>query len=124
MKILAVAAVACGFSLAPAAAQAPANPLGLWRVADGSAIIRIKACGKAVCGYVAAAPAPAPGAKSVVGTKILLGLRQEGAVWRGAIFNIDDGKTYHGEISLNGDHLKVKGCLPNGFCGGETWRRQ
>ncbi|MBB4197060.1 hypothetical protein CCR94_07625 [Rhodoblastus sphagnicola] len=124
MKTLVVAAVATCLLLSSAAAQAPASPIGLWRVADGSAIIRVKPCGKAICGYVAAAPAPAPGATSAVGKKILVNLRQDGAVWRGIIFNIDDGKTYSGEVSLNGDRLKVKGCLPNGFCGGEMWRRE
>ena len=93
-------------------------------MADGTATIRVKACGRALCGYVASAPAPAPGAKSAVGQKILIDLRPDGAVWRGAIFNIDDGKVYSGEIALEGDRLKVKGCLPNGFCGGETWRRE
>jgi uncharacterized protein (DUF2147 family) len=124
MKILAVAVIASGLAVTTAAAQAPASPIGLWRVADGSATIRVKACGRAICGYVASAPAPAQGAKSAVGQKILINLRQDGAVWRGIIFNIDDGKAYRGEVSVSGDHLKVKGCLPNGFCGGESWRRE
>jgi uncharacterized protein (DUF2147 family) len=123
MRILAAAAIAL---LVPSAAMAQAqpSPIGLWRVADGSAIIRVKTCGKAICGFVAAAPAPKPGEKSAVGQKILINLRPEGAIWRGAIFNADDGKLYNGEVALDGDRLKIKGCLPNGFCGGETWRRQ
>ena len=115
----------------PASARANAGAeqaFGLWRVADGSAIIRIKPCGTALCGFVAAAPAPAPGEKSAVGQKILLDLRREGDRWRGPIFNLDDGKIYDGEIShgrrsLN--HLKVRGCVPGGgVCGGETWKRE
>lgn len=100
---------------------------GLWRVADGSAIIRIKPCGTALCGFVAAAPAPASGEKSAVGQKILLNLRREGDRWRGPIFNLDDQKTYDGEISMGVDsaHLKVTGCVPSGgVCGGETWKRE
>src|SRR5208337_3258169 len=97
-----------------------------WRVADGTALIDIKPCGRALCGYIAAAPAPGPGEKTAVGREILLELRREGEVWRGAILNLDDGKTYRGEISVGDEtHLKIKGCLPDGgLCGGETWKRE
>ena len=59
-----------------------------------------------------------------MGQKILIDMRPDGEGWRGTIFNLDDNKTYVGEISTNGDLLKVKGCLPAGICGGETWRRE
>jgi uncharacterized protein (DUF2147 family) len=124
--------VAVAFSATMIAASGLANAgaeqaFGLWRVADGSAIIRIKPCGTALCGFVAAAPAPAPGEKSAVGQKILLDLRREGESWRGLIFNLDDRKSYDGEISMGVDsaHLKVRGCVPGGgVCGGETWKRE
>ena len=86
-----------------------------------------KALRDALCGFVAAAPAPAPGEKSAVGQKILLDLRREGDRWRGPIFNLDDQKTYDGEISMgvDGSRLKVRGCVPGGgVCGGETWKRE
>ncbi len=108
------------------AAIAAHFPFGLWRVADGTALIRIVPCGGGVCGFVAAAPKPAPGEKSAVGRKILLNLRRSGNVWKGRIFNLDNGKIYDGEISqgADADHLRVQGCLPGGgLCGGETWRR-
>jgi len=109
-----------------ATATEPEAPFGLWRVADGSAVVRIKACGPALCGFVAGAPPPGPGEKSVVGQQILLDMRRDGAVWRGSIYNIDDGKTYDGEISIADEtRLKIKGCLPGGgLCGGETWKRE
>lgn len=114
-----------GFQASPVLA-APAFPAGMWRVADGSAIIRIAPCGKNVCGVIAAAPPPAAGEKSSVGQKILINLRREGDVWKGPIFNLDDGKMYDGEISAGPDmdHLKVRGCVQGGgLCGGETWKR-
>jgi uncharacterized protein (DUF2147 family) len=128
MKVQCAALLAVGL-LAPfgalGAAARPDGPLGLWRVADGSAIIRIKACGPALCGYVYAAPAPRPGEKSVIGVKILNGMKRDGDVWRGPIYNLDDGKTYGGQISMKDDgHLKIRGCVPNGVCGGETWKRE
>ncbi len=112
--------------LAPARAGETPTPMGLWRVADGSAVIRVKPCGRDLCGFIAEAPKPGPGEKSSIGRKILLGLRRDGAVWRGPIFNLDNGKTYAGEVSLSDAvHLKIKGCLPaGGLCGGETWKRE
>jgi uncharacterized protein (DUF2147 family) len=110
----------------PAAQAAPEFPTGLWRVADGTAIIRIAPCGRYVCGTIAAAPPPGPGEKSAVGHKILINLRREGDVWKGPIFNLDDGKMYDGELSagVDLDHLKVRGCVQGGgLCGGETWKR-
>ena len=108
----------------PAAAETQPGAIGLWRVADGTATIRIKRCDDALCGFVASAPAPEPGAASAVGHKILIDMHLDGESWRGTIFNLDDGQTYAGEISRDGDLLKVKGCLPAGICGGETWRRE
>ena len=116
----------CGAALAEKPAEGPKAPFGLWRVADGTAVIEVKLCGRAVCGYIAAAPPPGPGKKLAVGSKILLDLRRDGAVWRGPIYNLDDGKTYKGEISVADEtHLKIRGCLPDsGLCGGETWKRE
>jgi len=117
-----------------AAAQTPAapEPTGLWRVADGTAVVRISHCGAGLCGFIAAAPPPEPGKASSVGKKILIDMRRQidpgpqAESWRGRIFNLEDGKTYDGEISLkSADRLKIKGCIVGGgACGGETWRRE
>ncbi|WP_298354718.1 DUF2147 domain-containing protein [Rhodoblastus sp.] len=130
-KALAFSSFLVGAGLAAGTLGAPAAfaaqfPYGLWRVADGTAIIRVSPCGGGVCGAVAAAPKPGPGEKSAVGQKILLNLRRSGNVWKGRIFNLDNGKIYDGEISQGADvdHLHVQGCLPGGgLCGGETWKR-
>jgi uncharacterized protein (DUF2147 family) len=127
---LKVAAVVFAGLFASAGAVGAAQEYSLagnWRVADGSAVIAIQPCDTdALCGFVAAAPAPAPGEKSAVGQKILLGMRRQGAIWAGPIFNIEDGKTYDGELSLSSpDRLEIKGCLSaGGICGGETWKRE
>lgn len=123
MRLLAASVLAM-LVLPAAAAETQPAAVGLWRVADGSATIRIKRCDEALCGFVASAPAPEPGAASAIGQKILIDMRQDGPIWRGAIFNLDDGQIYTGEIAVEGDLLKVKGCLPAGICGGETWRRE
>jgi uncharacterized protein (DUF2147 family) len=122
MRVLAALVIA--LLVVPAAAETQPGAAGLWRVADGTATIRIKPCGDALCGFVASAPEPEPGAASAVGRQILYNMREDGESWRGIIYNLDDGQTYEGEISTEGGYLKVKGCLPGGFCGGETWRRE
>jgi uncharacterized protein (DUF2147 family) len=123
MRLLAALVIAL-LVLPVAAAETQPAAIGMWRVADGSATIRIKRCDNALCGFVASAPPPEPGAASAMGQKILIDLHQDGEIWRGTIFNLDDGQTYTGEIAVEGDLLKVKGCLPAGICGGETWRRE
>ncbi len=129
MKSSAIAMISLGFVFLCGGAGANAGAeraIGLWRVADGSATIEIKACGPAICGFVASAPAPWPGEASAVGQKILIDLKRDGEVWRGPINDIDNGATYDGEVSLIDDgRLQVKGCLPHGgVCGGETWKRE
>jgi uncharacterized protein (DUF2147 family) len=125
-KALALSSFLLSMAFGSPAAFSATFPFGLWRVADGSAVIRVAPCGRAVCGTVAAAPKPAPGEKSAVGRRILLNLRREGNVWKGRIFNLDDGKIYDGQISQGADanHLRVQGCVTGGgLCGGETWKR-
>jgi len=122
MRLLAALLIA--FLVLPAAAETQPFEIGLWRVADGTATIRIKRCDDALCGFVASAPAPEPGAASAVGRQILFNMRRNGDNWRGTIFNLDDGKTYEGEIFADERLLKVKGCLPGAICGGEVWRRE
>jgi len=124
-KAVALSSVLLFTAFTASSALAAEFPFGLWRVADGTAVIRVSPCGGAVCGYVAAAPKPEPGEKSAVGRKILLNLRRSGDSWHGPILNLDDGKTYQGSISQGGDanHLKIQGCAGGGICGGETWRR-
>lgn len=101
-------------------------PFGRWRVADGTAIIKVYPCGGAVCGAVAAAPPPQPGEKSAVGVKILIGLRPDSEGFSGKIYNLDNGQYYDGSLlpGADADHLKIRGCVAGGgLCGGETWRR-
>lgn len=109
-----------------AAQAAEKFPFGRWRVADGTAIIKVYPCGGAVCGAVAAAPPPQPGEKSAVGIRILIGLRPDGEGFSGKIYNLDNGQYYDGSLlpGADADHLKIRGCVAGGgLCGGETWRR-
>ncbi len=113
-----------------------ANPIGEWRVADGTATIRIHRCGAALCGNVATTastpgkddrnPDPSKRNRSVLGMEVLIDMRPAGEnLWSGTSYNADDGQYYSAKISLEGESsLKIEGCAPGGgACGSQTWTR-
>ncbi|WP_395666005.1 DUF2147 domain-containing protein [Methylocella sp.] len=133
MKRLILTALAFGVLCA---GPASADPTGEWRVADGSATVRIRKCGAALCGSIASTrgapgkddrnPDPAKRNRSVLGIDVLLGMRPTGAnAWSGTTYNAEDGLLYNATMTMQGDRsLVIKGCGPNGgICGSETWSR-
>jgi uncharacterized protein (DUF2147 family) len=116
--------------------QANADPIGEWRVADGTATVRISKCSAALCGFVASTRS-APGkdvrnpdaskrSRSVIGIEVLINLRPAGDnVWTGTTYNAEDGLLYNATVSQAGaQSLQIKGCGANGgVCGSETWTR-
>jgi len=113
-----------------------ASPVGEWLVADGSARIRIEACGEALWGIVVWAtdpgkdkhnPNPALRDRSVIGMPVLLSMKKAAENrWDGQIYNAENGRTYTAKISLvRKNVLRVEGCVFGGaFCGGENWTRK
>lgn len=132
--ILAIAA-ATGPVLARNPAQNRTGPTGEWRVADGSALIRVVDCGNALWGVVAWErksgrdvhnPDPGLRRRSTLGMPVLLHMRRgdEPGRWQGSIYNAKDGQTYDASIALrSADTLHVEGCALGVFCGGENWTR-
>ena len=44
--------------------------------------------------------------------------------WKGDLLNLDDGKTYSGNLTvLNDKQLKLEGCALAIICKGETWQK-
>ncbi len=126
----------CLVFLLTASTAALADPLGEWRVADGTATIRIHRCGAALCGSVATTstvpgkdirnPDPAKRNRSVLGMEVLINMRPHGRnVWAGTSYDADDGQYYSTQISLDGESaLKISGCAPGGGpCGSQIWSR-
>jgi uncharacterized protein (DUF2147 family) len=122
--------------LLTASTAALADPVGEWRVADGTATIRIHRCGTALCGNVATTdsapgkdirnPDPAKRNRSVLGMEVLINMRPYGRnVWAGTSYDADDGQYYSTQISLDGESaLKISGCAPGGGpCGSQIWSR-
>lgn len=132
MRRLCVAAMAMALTAIPALA---ADPKGDWMVEDKTAVVRIAACGSALCGAIAWTkepgvdennPDPAKRTRPIVGLQILLGMKPSGQDrWEGEIYNPQNGKTYNAKLtSKSAQVLRVEGCLIGGFlCGGEDWTR-
>ena len=91
---------------------ANAGPVGIWRVADGSAQVHVMPCRGALCG-------------SAHGKRIFINMKPNGAnLWTGTIVDVRDGTQYAGKISMQGEALRVEGCVLGGaICGGQTWTR-
>jgi len=130
------AALALGVSLL-AVSPAFADPTGDWRVADGTATVRIKHCGgSTLCGFVLATstpagkddhnPDPSKRNRSVIGLEVLINMQKQNEnLWAGSTYNAEDGQTYSAKISLVSEQaLQIQGCvLGGGPCGSETWNR-
>lgn len=120
-------------SVAPALAL---DPTGDWRVADGTANIRIAQCDGSLWGVVAWEsqpdgrdvnnPDPSKRNRPTLGMPILLNLKKKPGTdqWAGHVYNAKNGKTYSSTITpTDANHLKIRGCVLGFLCGGETWTR-
>jgi uncharacterized protein (DUF2147 family) len=122
--------------LSQPSANQPSSISGDWRVADGSAVVRVEPCGDRMCGRIAqlvgdpdaldeANPSPALATRRVCGITILHGLQASAAAkWTGGqLYDPESGKTLNGvSVMQKGDRLQVSiGSGP--FAGAETWRR-
>ena len=135
LGLFAIATIAL-MSVAPAHADVE----GIWLDKDGGTV-RIRNCGDGVCGSIATVnpridPATGlpwtdkknadPGRRNrpLVGVPVLIGMRPIGpGKWMGQLYNVDDGKTYTGNlIELGRDAIRVEGCWL-GICGGENLTR-
>lgn len=130
------------FSAALMASGEPgfASPVGIWLAKDG-AKIRISACGRHLCGFIAQSnpqidPAtgrpptdrhnvdPAKRNRPLVGVQTLIGMQSNRpGRWSGQLYNDDDGMIYPGNlIELDSSNIRIEGCSA-GICGGENLTR-
>lgn len=126
--ILAAAAVA---ALATAASADAVD--GLWKTQPGETgdylHVSIGPCGSAICGTIDNVFAPNGDERlgdENVGKQIIFDMIPDGdgAYGNGKIWAPDNGKTYNGKMSLNGNTLTVKGCVAGGLiCRGQDWAR-
>ncbi len=112
------------------AGAALADPvLGTWQTEpdDGAfAHVKMQPCGDAICGTIARTfNAEGEYRSDTIGRQIVRGMvpqgdgRYEGRVWRPS-----NDKVYLGKIDLEGDRLKLRGCVAGGLiCASQTWAR-
>ncbi|MEO7277824.1 MAG: DUF2147 domain-containing protein [Sphingomicrobium sp.] len=115
---------------APCVAASNAGIAGRWVNPAHSVIIAIAPCGDALCGTVKWASAKAKSdasasTGSLVGTRLLTGLYQQGAQWQGELFVPDRNLHVEGRIERAGPgQLKVSGCALGGLlCDSQLWTR-
>jgi uncharacterized protein (DUF2147 family) len=135
MRITLAAAIAI-LGTAPLAAAEPIA--GSWITASRDGVVRVGPCGPSVCGRLARFLVTPPQGvdqrdvrnpdaklrtRKVLGMPILTGFREDGAVWRGTIYDPKAGKSYRSIVRrLDADRLEVKGCI-GPFCQTQVWRR-
>jgi uncharacterized protein (DUF2147 family) len=126
-------------ALATASGQGAADVIGLWKTPVDGGLVRIEACGEAICGHVVsgarlrADPAmkdvknhdPTLRTRPIKGLLMLkLSPKGPGQWGDGWVYNPDDGATYKGSMKLTQDgHLRLQGCVVVPLCKTQTWTR-
>jgi uncharacterized protein (DUF2147 family) len=113
-----------------------ADPTGDWRVADGTANIRVAQCNGDMWGVVSWEKQPggrddnnpdvSKRSRPTLSMPILLDMKKKAGTdqWEGQVYNAKDGKLYSSTITPTGtDQLEIRGCVLGFLCGGETWTR-
>ena len=134
--LAAVLAAAMPFGQALAKAG---EPYGTWSM--GKVSIKVTDCGGKLCGTIVGLKEPIskidgkpkvdrenPDAskrkRPLIGLAVLIGMKPSGeGQWQGAIYNPDDGNTYSASIKLDGDKMKVKGCVIGILCKSNSFVR-
>jgi len=131
LPLLALAAIS------PSAAE---NPTGVWAMSNGKVTVRVSNCSGNLCAKIVGlaepiskidgkpkidreTPDPAKRKRPLMGLSILIGMKPAGdGLWKGAIYNPDDGNTYSATVRHDGGKtMKVKGCVAGILCKTNTF---
>ena len=124
-KIL--ASVAFALSLAGGAQADPA--LGTWQTqVDDSryAHVKMAPCGSAICGTIVKTFLNGEDYKSPnLGKKLVREMTPSGnGKYAGKVWRPSNGKIYVGKMTVQGNALKLSGCVAGGLiCSKQTWKR-
>ena len=138
MGILALAGALASLTIsANAHAADPIN--GRWVTEDKDAVVSIAECGASTCGRIAKfLVTPPEGAdqrdiynpdktkrnRRLLGLPILTSFKQDGDLWRGRIYDPNNGKSYRSILRRKSANvLEVKGCI-GPFCQTQIWKRE
>jgi uncharacterized protein (DUF2147 family) len=120
-----------------------ADPIGTWLTQGGNSRVRIADCGGALCGTIVWLKEPndaetkkpktdknnsdaSKRSRPLIGVQIVLGMKPAGTgKWSGQVYNAEDGKTYSGNLTVNGGNaLTLQGCALGGLvCKGQNWTK-
>jgi uncharacterized protein (DUF2147 family) len=117
------ALAALSLAAASTASAASNDPRGVWLRPEGGVEFSFYDCDGLLCAKVLSARETED--RSAIGAVILRGAKQTGPnKWAGKLFNVEDGKTYDGFITVETPtRLTLKGCLWGVLCSDETWTR-
>jgi len=111
------------------AAQAADPAVGTWKTqTDEGAYAHVKMteCGNAICGVIARTFNASGEYKSDnLGKRIVIDMVPQGdGQYRGKVWRPSNNKIYIGKLDLNGNSLKLRGCVAGGLlCSKQTWSR-
>ena len=107
----------------PAGTAFAADVSGTWLRDTGASKIKFAPCGESMCGHIVWLK-PGADPKAKVGQRIFFDMKPNGEnVWSGSAFNPEDGKTYTGKMTLNGNTLTTSGCVMSIICKSSNWTR-
>jgi len=129
--------------LAIATPASAGDPRGNWLTENSRAKVTIANCGGALCGNIVALKEPndpatgkpktdsnnpdaAKRSRPMIGVRIVIEMKPDTSdKWKGQVYNVEDGKTYSGSITLvNATTLNLQGCALGGLiCKTQTWTR-
>ncbi|WP_156179726.1 DUF2147 domain-containing protein [Bradyrhizobium sp. LTSPM299] len=95
------------------------GPIGDWQT-EASNLVRIRVCGRALCGYAVDRET------RDLGEAVLINMKpKQDAQWSGNIYSHDSGNTYYGTIELTDpDRMRVAACaLGRFYCTTADWTR-
>lgn len=113
-------------------ALAAQSPVGVWSM--GKVTVKVTNCGSAICANIVALkepiskidgkpkvdrenPDPGKRTRPLIGLPVISGMKPVGdSKWQGTIYNADDGKTYSATLRLDGNSMKVEGCVLGFLC--------
>jgi uncharacterized protein (DUF2147 family) len=127
MTRLIAALMAATFATAASAQDAV---VGTWQteVDDGAfAYVTMLSCGAAVCGTIIKTYKAdgAPYQSENIGRQIVIDMAPKGdGTYVGRVYRPSNGKTYVGKMQVNGNALRLQGCVAGGLlCASQNWAR-
>lgn len=107
--------IALGTTLVLAGAALAAEPIeGTWKRSNGT-LIRYAGSGGQFCGTVMTGEYKGKSIGCMSGS---------GSKYKGKVNKLDEGKTYSGSATVNGNSMKLSGCVAMVLCKTETLARQ